>query len=691
MQDMGALTRGMDQEDITTSRVKQACLATCAAIAVAVTVVAFYYLFRASPSHWPRQLICVTDDCRLHALFLDYNINNSFSPCADFDGHICTTWMPSQTYTELGATALGQVAVNWVDNFLPLLRRAADPIKIAEKPLEMYEACVKERDDATAADAARFAAFLKEVNLVWPERSGTNALGLLINMAFNWQMTFWLSFRWRIVSEKHLKFFIVSGNSDVLLLFAMNHRYVMQRDSYLEYWMSHYTTLYGNTSLPPARQIKTSAREQTDILSVLTDVGKKKRSLVTVVPVGNSANFSGRITSSDWLEQLKARLPTEQFPPSGDQVLGDSTLLEAIGLLFNKYSDEQLVYHLSWQFIQLYFLTLQRTPLQIVHWGKTYSSAYVPVYCTLFVEEVFRPLLSALHIKMAIAPSDTARLNFALGGLIEKLVSTVNSSQLEPGPKRAAMARYQSMQMQIWPPGKYFNDEGTEKAYSCYPTNRDSFVQYWIESHRCLQRTAGTAFHRESSGMHRLLSSSPVTYDPIINELAVAASALAHPLYYPHGTPAMFYGGLGFLIVAEALKALDRPSLAVLSNASAALSNSTTGSSKEPRCFTVLENDTRATYFAALNIAYSAFVEDEANEFQERRRPISREHSEETVFFLTICRMMCRARTLQNAGVINCNALFKSCPYFANAFACPPESPMNPAERCFSFQTNRDD
>ncbi|XP_077515711.1 uncharacterized protein LOC144125853 [Amblyomma americanum] len=658
---------------------------------MAVTVVAFFYLFRAPPSHRSRQLICITDDCRLHALFLDYNINNTFSPCADFDGHICSTWTPSQTYTQMGATALGQVAVNWVDNFLPLLRRAADPIKIAEKPLEVYEACVQEREDATAADAAHFAAFLKEVNLVWPERSGTNALGLLINVAFKWQMTFWLSFRFRMVSQKHMKFFIVAGDPDVLLLFAMNHRYVMQRGSYVEYWMSHYTTLYGNKSVPPASQIKTSAREQTDILRVLTDVRKKKRSLVTVVPVGNTANFNGRVTLFDWLEQLKTHLPQEQFPPSGDQVLGDSTLLEAIGLLFNKYSDEQLVYHLSWQFIQLYFLTLERTPLQIVHWGKTYSSAYVPVYCTWFVEEVFRPLLSALHVKMAIAPGDTTRLNFALGGLMEKLVSTVNSSQLESGPKRAAMARYQSMHIQIWPPGKYFNDEETEKAYSCYPTKRDSFVQYWIESHRCLQRRVGTAFHRESTGMHRLLSSSPVTYDPITNVLAVAASALAHPLYYPHGTPAMFYGGLGFLIVAEALKALDRASLAVLSNASTPLSNSTTGIIKEPRCFTVQENDTRATYFAALNIAHSAFVEDEANEAQERRRPISREHSEENVFFLTICRMMCRARTLQNAGMINCNALFKSCPYFANAFACPPESPLNPVERCFSFQANRND
>ncbi|XP_077484817.1 endothelin-converting enzyme 1-like [Amblyomma americanum] len=684
----GALPRDTDQDDIVVSRVKRACLATVAVVVVTVTVVAFFHLFRVTSSLQPRQLVCVTDDCRLHALFLDYNINNTFSPCKDFDSHICSTWTPSQTYAELGATALGEVAVNWVGNFLPLLRRSAGMIKIAEKPLQMYEACMKERDDATAADGTLFMAFLKELNLVWPDRSGngTNALGLLINMAFNWQMTFWLSFRVRMVSPRHGKCFIAAGDPDVLLLFAMNHRYVTQRDSYVEYWMSHYTALYGNTSAPHTAQITASAIEQTDIIAVLTDIRKKKRRLAMALPLDKIASLKGRITSSHWLEHLREYLPKEQFLPSGDQVIGDSVLLEAIGLLFNKYSDEQLVYHLSWQFIQLYFLVLERTPLQIVHWGKTYSSAYVPVYCTLYVEELYRPLLSAVHAKMAIAPSDTSRLNTALGGLVEKLVWTINSSQLDPGAKRAALAVYQSMEIQIWPPGKYFKDQEAEKAYSCYSEERDSFVQHWIESHRCLQRTVATAFHRETTGMHRLLSSSPVTYDPIGNELAVAASALAHPLYYPHGTPAMFYGGLGFLFVAEALKALDRDALAVLSNASAAaLSNSTSASNTELGCFTVQENDTRATYFAALNIAYSAFVEDEANEVQERRRPISKTHSEESVFFLTVCRMMCQAPTLRQAGTVDCDTLFRRSPEFSSAFSCPSGSVMNPTKQCLHF------
>ncbi|KAL3196580.1 hypothetical protein MRX96_015441 [Rhipicephalus microplus] len=327
-------------------------------------------------------------------------------------------------------------------------------------------------------------------------------------------------------------------------------------------------------------------------------------------------------------------------------------------LLFNTYDDQQLIHHFSWQFVQMYFLVLERTPLEIVHWGKTYSAAYVPVYCAMYVEEVYRPLLAAVSIELTISSSDISRLNYALGSLMDKV-------------------------------GRYYGEDEIENAYYCCPRKSGSFTRHWIECHRCLQRVANTPFHRESSGMHRLLSSSPVTYDPVANELSVAVSALGHPLYYPHGTPAMFYGGLGFLFVAEMLKALSRAHVAVLFRASATI-DAPVGNRSDGRCFTVRENDTRATYFAALNVAYAAFAEDTASDVQDRRRPISRRRSEESVFFLTACRMMCRVVGSQPAGSIDCNSLFRNSPHFAKAFACPRESAMNRSWRCVYFGDNDD-
>ncbi|KAH7946373.1 hypothetical protein HPB49_023958 [Dermacentor silvarum] len=684
IKDKNPISRDSYLDDVVSSRLKRATVTACVVLAAVVTLLALFHAFRSTPpSRRARSLLCVTDDCRLHALYLDYNLNDAFSPCKDFNGHVCSSWTPSQTYAELGATALGEMAVNWIGNLPPLLRRAVDEDKVAERPLLMYEACVKERDNATVLDATLFVAFLKELNLGWPERSPSrvSALGVLVDLAFRWQMTFWLSFQIRKDASRGARLYIETGDGDVLSLFAMNHRYVMQRDSYVEYWMSHYRALYGDTtSVPPSSQVRASAAQQTYIIKVLTDVRTKNAQFATVLPIGRVGNHRGRITSSEWLRHLKKYLSGESFQSYSEQVFSDSSLLDAISLLFNTYDDQQLIHHFSWQFVQMYFLVLERTPLQIVHWGKTYSAAYVPVYCAMYVEEVYRPLLAAVHIELAISPSDISRLNFALGSLMEKVVSALNASQLEPGTKRAALARYQSMQVRIWPPGRYYSEDEVEDAYRCCPRRSDSFVRQWTECHRCLRR---------SSGMHRLLSSSPVTYDPVANELAVAVSALAHPLYYPHGTPAMFYGGLGFLFVAETLKALGRAHVAVLAKASATLdAPEASGNRTDRRCFAVLRNDTRATYFAALNVAYSAFAEDAASEVQERRRPISRRHSEESVFFLTACRMMCRAPGSKPPGSVDCNALFRNSPQFANAFACPRDSTMNPSQRCVYFGDN---
>ncbi|KAL3196579.1 hypothetical protein MRX96_015441 [Rhipicephalus microplus] len=111
----------------------------------------------------------------------------------------------------------------------------------------------------------------------------------------------------------------------------MNHRYVMQRGSYIDYWMSHYTALYGNaTSVPATSQIRESAVQQTYIIKLLTDVRTKNAKSTTVLPIGQVANHKSRITSSEWLRHLKKYLSGEAFQSYPDQVFSDGSLMDAI-------------------------------------------------------------------------------------------------------------------------------------------------------------------------------------------------------------------------------------------------------------------------------------------------------------------------------------------------------------------------
>ncbi|KAH9368548.1 hypothetical protein HPB48_020943 [Haemaphysalis longicornis] len=671
-----------DQDGRVFTKVKRAALVTCCILVVAVVFATTLTAFHGKSRHGPRAKLCLSSDCRRHAVYLENYINGSISPCEDFYGHVCSNWKEPETYGEFKITALSETALNWVNRFPVLLQQGAALLTVGKKPLEMFESCMKERYGANTRDVSLFMGFLGELKLAWPRKSSKNvsALGVLINLAVNWQMTFWWRFRFVTDSPSRRKLCIVAGDSDVLSLFIINHQKLLERRSYSDYWMYHYTTLHANsTPVPSTAEINASAIQQTDILKVLAGVQKKGLNPPAILRHRNIGELMGRVTSSLWLEELRRYLPSEYLPTANDQFFTDSLVLKGMGILFYTYSDEQLIYHLSWQFIQWYFLTLDRTPLEIIRGEKRHAEPYALLYCAVYVEDIFRPLLASIHIMSRLTRGDASQLNLALSNLVNKVRSTLDASRMQPESKQSTLSKYQDMQVRLWPPSNYFNNEETADAYSCQPTSADSFLQYWVQAHHCLRSAVGSTFHHDTISMPRLVSSSPVSYDSITNELVIAVSALGPPLYYPQGTSSMFYGGLGFLVVASALEALDPTSLAVVSNRRAAAAG------RGVRCTVFRADETRATYFAALGVTHSALDEELRNESENKHRPISRNQSQEHVFFLTLGRMMCRDQGSETTPVIDGNRLFKSSPEFSSSFNCPPGSGMNPLQRCYHF------
>ncbi|KAL1429870.1 hypothetical protein MTO96_015377 [Rhipicephalus appendiculatus] len=146
----------------------------------------------------------------------------------------------------------------------------------------------------------------------------------------------------------------------------------------------------------------------------------------------------------------------------------------------------------------------------------------------------------------------------------------------------------------------------------------------------------------------------------------------------------MFYGGVGYLMALEIVKALstyvrgwhaDGDDAKAVSDAVSRAFAAQKACLKHRRVFPEIP---------ALEITYSAFSEALANASQ--RLEVREDLPEEKIIFMTLCYTSCMQVNVFNAPIADCNVAVKNFAPFAKAFNCPKGSAMNPHEQCVFFQ-----
>ncbi|XP_070388831.1 membrane metallo-endopeptidase-like 1 [Dermacentor albipictus] len=627
---------------------------------------------------------------------MDLRRNLSVDPCNDFYTHACSSWQPPSGYGQVVSTMMGKVMIKWIRSFAEFLDQAANTGTAGKKPQSMFQACVADRS-TDLSDAKRFRGFLSELNMSWPEKPpvGSSALGVLIHLALNWRDTFWLTLRVEVANgtqakkQRRKRLLITPGNEDVLTFFARNHLHVQKRGAYVDYWTMHFKALYGNQTVPfTEKEILESGSLQTTVVNLLLGAMRRKTKVPLLIPLSRIGEYTGALNSSLWLDKLNAHVSDDfSFTSEDEAFVEDRYFLKTIGRLFTEYEDEVLLRQMSWEFVQTHIVVVDKTPLEIIFWGKTHAAPYIPLYCALYVEDIYRPLLAFLYSALSVTSRDRLLVDAALKSLVRKATEKVNSSWLSEPSKAVAVQKYKSMRVNLWPPD--FSQEEVEKFYRCFPNSGRSFVHMWIEGHDCLGRVAGTPFQESTRGMHNVISSKSAIYDYLSNSVDVAVTTFAPPVYYSHGTRAMFYGGLGFLFALQMMKAQDPTGVYILANRSVVDGTWMTPSDSDglQNRIHCLGNGTEyylASHVAALEVAYSAFVADDGLDYS--RRPISRNLTEAQVFFLALCRTTCHVAEPAQDPVTDCNALLRNSPHFSEAFHCARGSPMNPEKKCAFFE-----
>ncbi|KAH6948550.1 hypothetical protein HPB50_025072 [Hyalomma asiaticum] len=635
-------------------------------------------------------LLCHTDDCREYAFYLDFHRNLSVEPCNDFYAHVCSSWQPPKGYGQVASTAMAEVTIKWIRSFEEFLDKAANASRVGRKPQAMFKACVADRL-TNSADVKRFLRFLSEMKLSWPEQPPAlpSALGVLIDLALNWRDTFWLTLRVQAGKRSRKRLLITQGNKDVLLFFAKNHFHVQKQGAYLDYWTMHFKSLYGNETVPlTEKEILESGSLQTTVVNLLLGATKRKPKVPLLVPLSRIGDYTGRLNSSLWLDQLNSHINEDSSFSSEDEAfIEDRYFLESIVQLFAQNEDEVLLRQMSWEFVQTHIVVVDKAPLEVALWGKTHAAPYIPIYCTMYVEDVYRPLLAYLYSASSLTYRDHLLVNVGVKSLMRQVTEKVNSSWLSEPSKAIAKQKYKSMSVKLWSPD--LAQEEVERFYRCFPNSGRSFVQIWIEGHECLRRVSSTPFQESSRGMHDVVSSSSVIYDYLSNSVDVAVPIFSRPVYYSYGTRAMFYGGVGFLLASQMMKAQDSTGLYINANGSVVDGSWMAASDSDElqnriRCLGVGTEDYLVSHVAALEVAYSAFAAEDG--LQYSRRQISRNLTEAQVFFLMLCRAMCHAAEPAWDPGTDCNMLLKNSPHFSEAFHCARGSPMNPERKCGYFE-----
>ncbi|XP_077508289.1 endothelin-converting enzyme 1-like [Amblyomma americanum] len=652
-------------------------------------VIILTLLWKHHPPEESGDPLCRTDDCIQHAAFF-FNITaKEGDPCFDFYEYVCSAWSPPRITLSHFVSAMDAAIYGWFKGLKGKLRDGLFKLPIARKPLNMYESCSGD-DSKYGTNPGDFLSFLNETGLSWPHTppADVQALDLFISVGFNYEVPSWFSLAiaespgqtgWRLVvsPDRYLPH----------LLF--HHEEVLKSGAYVQYWkkLSRSVTVGAFPREDDEKLINETAAMEDDVLRTLHAALADPLKQSALFPLGEIGSYTPAISSAVWLKALQKNLPLR--PTMATEVLlTDITYMRAVGNLFRKYGDQNLVRHISWLFAQMYGPVANSVAL-VDHFGDADAARVArPLYCGSNVEVPYKILLSALYFVTSVSNYDKALIDDTFDSLLAEAVKKVtNCKWLDSESKQLGAAKIHAVRKRLWPEEIGLKMAHLAKMYRDFPENETSFAAYWVKSRRNIRKVKEEALHLRLFDQPKNSAEPYLSYDAIFNSVLIAIGALVRPLYYRNGTMGMLYGGIGFLMTLEIVKSLDRSGLRWHPNGSAVNSLLSEASAQK---YAIRDSCTRGgnnrsvfPEIPALEIAYAAF--QRALRKDGRRWRIADDLTEEKVFFLTLCFMTCPRRYVKSPTRTDCNKAVRNFPEFAKAFSCDPGSRMNPYVKCEFF------
>ncbi|XP_075539984.1 phosphate-regulating neutral endopeptidase PHEX-like [Dermacentor variabilis] len=501
-------------------------------IVMAVTIVIVFLFARGGKSP-PSPPFCKTEDCLAHSWRLSNGLNRHLDPCHNFSAYVCSAWSPPKGYVEYSNSAMDDVRKSWCPHFYSLLSEGTETISLGRKPMAMYESCMGNRSEY-GSNLDIFWKFLNECRLSWPENrapNDTSALDVLMTLAFKWQVPLFFQVRAMRLSPPNWRF-ILEPSSLISVLYRQ-HLTVKSTAGYPKYWTTFFYILNRNYSnyRVDTKFINRAMVMEGDVFRKLQNARRLPVTEPALVRIARIGLLTQPLTSKLWLRAFRQTELEPEVKPNDQVFIGDVEFFRTMATVMSSYRKTELLSLIAWSCVQL---LAPAADIQLLE-NRSVSR---------------------------FTPAQRADIKAGFDSLVLAAADAANATQwLDVESRKLAVEKLRSTRLKLWPPERYLVNDVLERMYSYFPSTELSSAEYWVKTSRCAAKTHDPHADIDVFSFAVNYALPYVLYDASSGDVKVAVGAITPPLYYPGGTEAMFYGGLGFSMALNLVASVDRQGL----------------------------------------------------------------------------------------------------------------------------------
>ncbi|XP_037567921.2 uncharacterized protein LOC119448773 [Dermacentor silvarum] len=424
-----------------------------------------------------------------------------------------------------------------------------------------------------------------------------------------------------------------------------------------------------------------SAYVQNNVFEELSAPTREQHPLPVHGYISELSDFVPMFSAKDWTSALAAAYDATTRESTAVYV-SSRGLLDSMKALLSAFSALELLYHTAWWFLQQIatFTSNELYAAATATFGA-HGSLHVKVLCAVQVSITYHALV-ADNFWVNRTDADREAVRRILRALQDTVRNATRVSSAAGLPVRSLLYMLDETRPVAWPEAPLDFRSGLLLLYGEAVDSEHGFFGHWLSSHRMVQASYGRSWHKAAGLVYRLDTSALSTYSAARGVISLATAAAEPPFYYNTGTPAMAFGGLGFVYALRLLLAMD---VTVLLN-SAALGSLVVADDHDHLARLLACSDHEEKYAAfpflpALEAAHAAYVQSVSGTVEPRLKGLE-DFTAEQVFFMTMCLSLCQEDGAGRRSSPPCNAAARNFAPFAAAFRCTDKSAMNPAEKC---------
>lgn len=613
--------------------------------------------------------ICDKAACIEYSHLIRNSINASKKPCDDFHSYVCDGWNTREhfsVYEKHMKAFIDELAASLRKRFVPATGQT-----LADKAARLYQSCQSIVLGRGRDEFPQFKRLLENAGIVWPQPSThPDVLSSMARLQNSLRIDTLLNMNIRTREKPTVGIW----PSESLLGLIARRGYMRNAEDYRVYYQELYQVFSGNEVNRGSDWYAEVHANETLILSKLYKTLFAKNN-VTLTTIDQLANETPSIPRSHWEKTFTQQLHADVTQPVRIVIL-NLDYLKAFSDICDEIGTSALHQFIGWYTVQIIAPFISQHLAMIVDGDLRTARFYTPIRCAWLTERLMGWATyvgySTVHRDHLIKEDILGVINNVRGCLVQRVR---NSPWIRiPG---TVPPEEHLLDDQLKHPDILAHPGVLEVIFSNMKDMGHLLSENWktaVDAVRHLRTVVWETL--ETSFLDHIMHHTAwySLYDK--NGVAVMPYVASLPLYDKGVTEAIKYGALGSLV---SLASVDV--LLYILNGDTSLRKTV---SAKTQCYLDLsgskaKEEFSLTHFLALDLQWRAF--QNATWAQEEVRLGGLEElSENQIFFISHCFIGCGFSPEQAEA--QCNGPAKASVPFAEAFRCPPGTPMNALEKC---------